>query len=57
MKKLNEKLDRFFSRTTSYDRVFTACLITLLAGILGTMAAVITLIGGWDNLAATAKFA
>ena len=35
MKKLNEKLDRFFSRTTSYDRVLTACLITLLAGILG----------------------
>lgn len=54
---MKQKINDILARPTNYDRLITACILTFLGAVVLTLVGVITVIGGWENLKYTAKFA
>lgn len=54
---MRQKLNAFFDRSTRYDRILIGCLLTFVGTVLGMMLALVTMVGGWNNLLQTVKFA
>lgn len=50
-------MNAFLNRPANYDRVLTSCMLTFLATLLFVVFGLMAVVGGWDNLVRTAKFA
>lgn len=50
-------MNAFLNRPANYDRVLTGCILTFLATLLFVVFGLMAVVGGWDNLVRTAKFA